>query len=364
MKKQWIAEAVYCIVALACMRICIGGGKEKEREVFGTSVTGTPAIEAGSMPGGPDMAEATSAPVQDAVPAPGETDEQERDGIKTNDSQAAKSPEGKKENEPQTTGEAAKPLGEIGRMPGAIKIKNENYEAYANEKFSWWFKRKTGHSPSGSGEAFPINEYGAYYLDKEVTEEEKVIYITFDCGYENGFTPTILDVLGEKNVKALFFVTKNFITSNPEYVKRMKEEGHLVGNHTVRHLSSPSLTPEELEAELYEVAKTMEELTGYRMDPFFRPPMGEYSERVLKAVQDMGYTSVFWSIAYYDYDVNNQPGKEYVVDHFATYHHNGSIVLMHNTSESNAQALGEVLDLLKEAGYRFGVLPEVTNARE
>ena len=157
----------------------------------------------------------------------------------------------------------------------------------------------------------------------------------------------------------MFFVTKDFIVSNPEYVKRMKEEGHLVGNHTVRHLSSPTLTPEELAAELYEVAIAMEEKTGYSIDPFFRTPMGEYSERVLKVVQDMGYTSVFWSIAYYDYDVNNQPGKDYVVDHFDTYHHNGCIALIHNISESNTQALGDVLDLLREAGYRFGMLTEL-----
>ena len=139
----------------------------------------------------------------------------------------------------------------------------------------------------------------------------------------------------------------------------MKEEGHLVGNHTVRHLSSPSLTPEELEAELGEVVKTMYELTGYSMDPFFRPPMGEYSERTLKAAQDMGYSSIFWSIAYYDYDVNDQPGKGYVVDHFNTYHHNGTIVLMHNTSQSNAEALADVVDLLKAEGYRFGELTEL-----
>jgi peptidoglycan-N-acetylmuramic acid deacetylase len=171
----------------------------------------------------------------------------------------------------------------------------------------------------------------------------------------------MLDTLAEKGVKAMFFVTKNFIVNNPEYVKRMKDEGHLVGNHTVRHLSSPTLTPEELANELYEVAIAMEEYTGYSIDPYFRPPMGEYSERTLKVTQDMGYTSVFWSIAYYDYDTNDQPGKAYVVDHFKTYHHNGCIALIHNTSESNEQALGDVLDLLKDEGYRFGTLAELGN---
>lgn len=255
--------------------------------------------------------------------------------------------------------EATEPSKNPWQLSGAIEIKNENYEQYSNELNAWWFVRKDDHSPSGSGEGFPIAPYSAFYRNTKVTEEDKVVYLTFDCGYENGFTPAILDTLAEKGVKALFFVTKNFVVENPEYVKRMKEEGHLVGNHTVRHLSSPSLTPEELETELNEVAKTMYELTGYTMDPFFRPPMGEYSERILKVAQDMGYSSVFWSIAYFDYDVNNQPGKDYVVDHFAAYHHNGTIVLMHNISESDTEALGDVIDLLRAEGYRFGMLTEM-----
>ena len=239
----------------------------------------------------------TSAPVQDSVP----TDEPGQMTNVTLTPVPGQSPE----EHPTATPEENGALEETrlpGRLPGGIEIKNENYEQYSNEKFSWWFRRNETHKPSGSGESFPIEEYSAYYLDRTATEEDKVFYITFDCGYENGFTPSILDTLKEKNVKAMFFVTKDFVVKNPEYVKRMKEEGHLVGNHTVRHLSSPTLTPEELAEELYEVAVTMEEKTGYSIDPFFRTPMGEYSERVLKVVQDMGYTSAFWSIAYYDYD--------------------------------------------------------------
>ena len=142
-------------------------------------------------------------------------------------------------------------------------------------------------------------------------------------------------------------------------VKRMKEEGHLVGNHTVRHLSSPDLTPEELKVELDTVANMMLELTGYEIDSFFRPPMGEYSKRTLQVTKDLGYKSIFWSIAYYDYDVNDQPGKEYVVDHFKTYHHSGAIALLHNVSESNTQALEDVILLLKAEGYRLASLEEL-----
>jgi len=235
-------------------------------------------------------------------------------------------------------------------------VEDTDYSLYDNTLYAWWFKRNDNHEKSGCQEDFDITQYDAYYT---VPVSEKKMYITFDCGYENGFTPDMLDVLKDERVTAAFFVTQTFIRDNIDLVKRMKEEGHLVGNHTVRHLSSPTLTPEELEAELYEVAKVMYEQTGYRMDPFFRPPMGEYSERTLKVTQDMGYSSVFWSIAYYDYDVNDQPGKDYVTDHFATYHHNGCIALLHNISESNTQALGEVIDGLQKENYRFGLLTEL-----
>lgn len=353
MKKSWIAEATYLIAALICIGVCIGNNKNPEQEVFGTSVTATPEVLATKNP--EEIAEVTSAPVKDTIPMPEDAETAMKPNLPEDNNE-----QNDAEAEPtEDSGEIGHETTENGRMPDAIEISNEAYEQYSNDKKAWWFRRNTGHKPSGSGEEFPIAEYSAYYLDKNVTDEDKVMYLTFDCGYENGFTPLILDTLAEKDVKAMFFVTKDFIVKNPEYVKRMKEEGHLVGNHTVRHLSSPELTPEELAEELYEVARIMEAETGYPLDPFFRPPMGEYSERTLKVTQDMGYSSVFWSIAYYDYDVNNQPGKDYVVEHFATYHHNGSIVLMHNTSESNAQALGDVIDGLIAEGYRLGTLTEL-----
>ena len=361
MKKQQIAEAAYIIGAVLCIGICVVSGRNTENEALG-AVTASPTPVGLPTKTPAVLPELTSAPVQDTVPTPEPSEEltpmpseQPTGGPKTEQEEG--SPEGG-EQDTTVTGE---PVQEDipGRLPGAPEINNENYEQYNNDTKAWWFIRNKQHKPSGSGEEFSISEYSGYYLNKNVSENDKVIYLTFDCGYENGFTPAILDTLAEKDVKAMFFLTKDFIVKNPEYVKRMKEEGHLVGNHTVRHLSSPSLTPEELEAELLEVSKVMEEKTGYKIDPFFRPPMGEYSERTLKVTQDMGYASIFWSIAYYDYDVNDQPGKEYVTDHFATYHHNGTIVLMHNTSESNAQALPEVVDLLKAEGYRFGVLTEL-----
>ena len=240
-----------------------------------------------------------------------------------------------------------------------LSEEDAEYAQYDNTKQAWWFRRNTNHEQSGSGEAFDIAPFDAYYVDKQAIDEEKVFYLTFDCGYENGFTPAILDVLKEQEVPAMFFVTEHFLKSYPEYVKRMKEEGHLVGNHTVRHLSSPDLTPEELKVELDTIEDMMLNLTGYEIDPFFRPPMGEYSKRTLQVTKDLGYKSIFWSIAYYDYDVNDQPGKEYVVDHFKTYHHSGAIALLHNVSESNTQALEDVILFLKAEGYRFASLKEL-----
>lgn len=230
-----------------------------------------------------------------------------------------------------------------------------NYDAISNEKNAWWFKRNTEHQRSEAQDKIDIEKYDAYYLGKD----EKVMYLTFDCGYENGFTPQILDTLKAHHAPAIFFVTKTFIRDNVDLVKRMKEEGHLIGNHTCTHPSMPSKSTEDLIKEITECADYMKEATGYDMDPYFRPPMGEYSERTLKITQDLGYKTIFWSIAYLDYDVNNQPGVEYVVNHFKKYYHNGAVPLIHNVSQSNTEALDAVLTFLEQQGYQFKAVNEI-----
>lgn len=232
-----------------------------------------------------------------------------------------------------------------------------DYNKLSNETNAWWFKRNTEHQPSGAQDKIPIEKYDAYYVDKNT--KEKVIYLTFDCGYENGFTPKILDVLKKKKVKAMFFVTKTFIRDNVDLVKRMKEEGHLVGNHTSTHPSLPSKSVEEIKKEIEDCASYCKEATGYEMDPYIRPPKGEYSERTLQVTKDLGYKTIFWSMAYLDYDVNNQPGKAYVVEHFKKYYHPGAIPLMHNVSQSNAEALEEIVDYLQNMGYSFESLDKM-----
>lgn len=249
-------------------------------------------------------------------------------------------------------------------LVGDIK-EREFYDKYSNEKLSWYIKRDDNHGPSGCDETLELSEYGAYYLDERVLDknldeqEQGVIYFTFDCGYENGYTEQMLDILKEENVPACFFVTQTYIRDNIDIVKRMKEEGHQVGNHTISHPCLPSRSYEEIVHELNGCAEYMKEATGYDMDPYFRPPSGDYSAKTLAIARDLGFKTIFWSMVYMDYDVNKQPGVDYVINHFKKYHHNGAIVLMHNVSSSNAGALKTVIENLKSEGYRFASLNEL-----
>lgn len=239
-----------------------------------------------------------------------------------------------------------------------VIVENTDYGSISNTLYSWWFKRNDNHEKSGCQDDFDITLYQAYYT---VPVNEKIIYITFDCGYENGYTADILDTLKEEQVPAAFFVTQTFIRDNVELTKRMKEEGHLVCNHTVTHPCLPEKSIEQQQQELLTCEQYMKEATGYEMDLFFRPPKGEYSERTLQMAKDLGYTTIFWSMAYLDYDVNNQPTSSHVVEHFAKYYHPGAIPLMHNVSVANRDALKQVIQNLKKEGYSFGTLYDLQN---
>ncbi len=233
-----------------------------------------------------------------------------------------------------------------------------DYSKYSNTKKSWYIVRSDRHKASrGPETAKKLKKYNAYYYDNKT--KEKVIYLTFDCGYEAGYTKGMLDVLKKHKVKATFFVTKQFVKTSAKLCKRMKKEGHIVGNHSMNHPSLPELSLDGFEKEVAGLEDYFKEKTGYKLDSYIRPPRGEYSNRTLKILKDMGYTSVFWSIAYYDYNQNEQPGKAYVVDHFKKYHHKGAITLTHNTSKSNAEALDTVITNLKKKGYRFALVSEL-----
>ena len=234
--------------------------------------------------------------------------------------------------------------------------------AHSNDLKRWYFERNADpRQPPGASAEIDLAAFCAYYLGDT---KQKELYLTFDEGYENGFTAVILDVLLDKGVPAAFFVTKSYIRDNPELIKRMIDEGHVVGNHTVRHKSSPGLTVTELEKELTDTADFFHEQTGQEMPPFFRPPMGEYSAQVLAAAQKAGYSTIFWSFAYKDWLVDAQPGAAAAHKKIMENLHNGEIMLLHAVSSSNAEALGGVIDAAKAQGYEFKslwCLPNIIN---
>lgn len=236
-----------------------------------------------------------------------------------------------------------------------------DYGDYSNESIAFGLNLRTDHKkpdcekPSG----VKLSDYSTYYYNIDAyNNNDKVIYFTFDCGYENGNTGKILDALKEEDVKATFFITEPYVKENPELVKRMKEEGHLVGNHTCTHPRLSERSVLEIQKEVNGCQEAMEKITGYSMDPFIRPPEGVYSVRVMKVLQDMGYTTMLWSLAIYDYDEDDQPGADYVVEKFEKHHFCGMMPLLHVISSSDAEALPEVISAMKEEGYRFGMVSE------
>ncbi len=223
---------------------------------------------------------------------------------------------------------------------------------YYNKKINFWLSYKGHDKPWGSGayDGFSFKKFNAMYVRHP---NKKEIYLTFDCGYDNGNTAKVLNTLKKKKVKAIFFITKHFITEKPELVKRMKKEGHLVGNHTMNHPHLYDCSDEKIREELVGMEKLMKQKTGYRMDRFLRPPYGSFSIRVMKTAKEFGYKTVLWSLAWFDYDESKQPSVSSVVAKFADRHHKGMIPLMHITSSADTQALPQIIDFMKKQKYKF-----------
>lgn len=225
------------------------------------------------------------------------------------------------------------------------------------KSIGWSFKRNTEHLPVvGYNQGVDLGFYDAFYI---VPTEEKVLYLTFDEGYENGFSDRILDTLRDNDVQAAFFVTEAYIRNSTDLVKRMKEEGHIVGNHSVTHPKMSELSYEEAVQEIKGTATSMETNTGYTMDLFFRPPEGNFSEQSLYITRQQGYKTIFWSMAYQDWNVDNQPGAQASYEHVTSNAHPGAIILLHAVSQSNTEALDRIIKELKSEGYRFGSLYEI-----
>jgi peptidoglycan-N-acetylmuramic acid deacetylase len=247
----------------------------------------------------------------------------------------------------------------LGSSQNSVSAKKKtDYNKYSNTKSGFGLSLNKEHKKPGCSIAqgvTKLSDYNAYYCDtKSAKKKKKIIYLTFDCGYENGNTKTILKILKKNKVKAIFFVTEPYIKQNPKLVKRMKKEGHLVGNHTCTHPQLPTKSVSQIKKEVKQCEKTMKELTGYSMDKYIRPPQGSYSERTLKVLQDMGYATMFWSLAWKDWEPSNQPGKSTVVNMFKTYHHPGMMPLIHVISKSDTEALPEIIKYMKDKGYKFG----------
>ena len=226
------------------------------------------------------------------------------------------------------------------------------------ETGSWGLSfRQEGAAPIGNAGADQLKKYDAAYLGDT---SEKVIYLTFDAGYENGCTAKILDTLQKHNVKAAFFLVGNYIERNADLVRRMVEEGHTVGNHTMHHPDMSKLKDKEAFAkELQDLEELFLEKTGKPLPKYYRPPQGIYSEENLKLAKDLGYKTVFWSLAYVDWKNDSQPSKEEAFAKLLPRIHPGAVALLHSTSETNAQILDELLTKWEEMGYRFGTLEDL-----
>ena len=217
--------------------------------------------------------------------------------------------------------------------------------------------RQDNTAPIGPAPADQLARLGAAYLGDT---QEKVIYLTFDAGYENGCTARILDVLKDHNVPAAFFLVGNYIEKNADLVKRMVEEGHIVGNHTMHHYDMSKLTDKEaFSKELTELEELFKQTTGKELPKYYRPPQGTYSQDNLVMARDMGYKTVFWSLAYVDWNNDAQPTAEQAFSKLLPRIHNGAVVLLHSTSATNAQIMDELLTKWESMGYRFGTLEEL-----
>ena len=217
-----------------------------------------------------------------------------------------------------------------------------------------------GTAPVGNASAADLARYQAYYIGDA---SQKVIYLTFDCGYENGYTGQILDVLAKHQAPAAFFVVGHIVESAPDLVRRMAEEGHIVGNHTYHHPDMSAISDQAaFQKELEDLEELYCETTGREMSKFYRPPQGKYSEENLRQAQALGYQTIFWSLAYVDWYADDQPTAEEAYSKLLPRIHDGAIVLLHSTSATNAAILDDLLTKWEEMGYTFASLNELPPA--
>lgn len=229
--------------------------------------------------------------------------------------------------------------------------------AISNQPIHWGFKKGANEKQADAGEKYDnlLEKYGAFYKG---SADQKILYLTFDNGYENGYTAKILDVLKKEKVPATFFVTGHYLDSAPELSKRMVDEGHIVGNHSWSHPDMTQISDEKIRLELDKVKEETKRITGQSDMQYLRPPRGILSERTLKVARDSGYIHVLWSLAFKDWQVNQQKGWKYAYDNIMAQVHPGAVMLLHTVSKDNADALEKVIQDLKKRGYVFKSLDD------
>ena len=233
----------------------------------------------------------------------------------------------------------------------------------AGRCFNWYCAHVKEHQrPTIGRELAFVEDLEAYFLDRDA--ENKVVYLTFDAGYENGNVERILDILQQEDVRAAFFILGNLVTRNTELVKRMVDEGHTVCNHTLCHKDMSQCDDESFLRELKEMEDLYLRYVGEKMAPYYRPPEGRFSRENIACAAENGYRTIFWSFAYPDWDNEKQMAHEKAKSMILDNVHNGEVMLLHPTSSTNAAILGDVIRTLKEEGYRFGTLDELTRAEQ
>ena len=245
-----------------------------------------------------------------------------------------------------------------------ISLSALSTDAYAKAgEYSWFIRRNGTKQPTLCEEQKIINQYNAFYLDETKGDDEadRVIYLTYDAGYENGNVAKTLDILKKENIRAAFFVLDNILLKNSDLVTRMISEGHTVCNHTKNHKNLSSSSKEEIESNLSALETLYEEKTGEKMKKYFRFPEGKYSAKSLKAVSELGYTTFFWSFAYEDWKNGKQMPEEKAIKKILDNTHNGAIFLFHPTSETNVKILPKLIEEWQNMGYRFGELDELVS---
>ncbi|GAB4074418.1 delta-lactam-biosynthetic de-N-acetylase [Barrientosiimonas marina] len=229
--------------------------------------------------------------------------------------------------------------------------------AYAADGYGWGFKKSDDHNIPDVGKYQQmLDDYGAYYADHS---GEKTVYLTFDNGYEEGYTDDILDVLGKHQVPAAFFVTGHYVQDKPELVKRMADEGHIIGNHSYHHPDFTVVSKENMQKELADLEEEVADITDQKSITYMRPPRGMFNEETLGWAQELGYTQIFWSLAFVDWKTDKQKGWKHAYDNIMEQIHPGAIILLHTVSSDNAKALDKTITELKEQGYQFKSLDQL-----